>query len=984
MKCFYVGLKRARRLHTLFNSNTYDDVSEIFLTKQQFAVKRSVVAVALTLASSSVVFAQQEAAAPVQKVFVTGSNIKRADKEGSSPVSTLNAKQIAETGANTVAELLRSIPAFGSGSSTDITDGGFSKGVSTASMRGLGSSSTLVLLNGRRITASAYADPNQGKSAVYDLNSIPVSAIERVEVFKDGASAVYGSDAIAGVINFITKSDFQGGQVSASVSANDGGEFGRRNVNGVFGFGDLNADRFNAFVSFDLAQRDRTGMKDIKDIESDKYSAINSRLNPYSSYVSNQPFFFRERTAGARNFSTSATYNADVVNRTAGCDPAQLITGGAQHNILPTSMLYGRQFCNFDIDNYYDVQSKGKDANLLSKLTYQLTPDITAFAELGYSRSERNYTGTPITLSSTTATTVFSVNTLPSTYQLILPAGHPDNPWANSRAAVAYRFTGAPTGTDNINAAYRLLTGLKGTSGNFDWETGFLINRSERDESMAGRLYRPTIDRIVTEGRTLAATAADPSSTYTVNNQGYAQVAQFDAKASTTVGKLAGGDIGLAFGGEIRQEKIGLTPDRATQNGEIIGLANSLVDGRRMVKSAFVELRTPFTKNVEMDFAGRYDKYPTMDSFVPKVGAKWAISNQLTFRSTYAEGFRAPALVQVSPGGVQTFNNGFVDPIRCPDGVNPVPGADKLDCSRSISSMSTANPALKPETSKSFSFGAIINPTRNLDILVDYYKIRKEDETVLQSAGYMAEHQDMFPGMVIRDTNPANQLVDANGATIPNSGPLQAINRTYVNQGSTEVSGIDFEVAHRLSLGDKGRLSTKLDYNYAISYRRAEETGDLETNLVGTNGGLSNWKTTVGDIPRHRATLSTNWTRGVHSLTGSVDHVSAVSLYRRTDDRVTYDPMYCYYGVNPATGKTNPGGLPKYSDYVSDCAVDASTTFNLAYSYTGFKNWTLAANVRNVFDEEAPYDPRYATEGFNSQLHNGMGRYFRLTASYKF
>ena len=954
------------------------------MTKQHLAVKRSVVAVALTLASSSVVFAQQEAAAPVTKVYVTGSNIKRADKEGSSPVTTLNAKQIAATGANTVAELLQTVPAFGSGTATDITDGSFTRGAATASMRGLGSSSTLVLLNGRRITASAYADPNQGKSAVYDLNSIPVSAIERVEIFKDGASAVYGSDAIAGVINFITKSDYQGAEISASTSANDDGEFARSNVNGVFGFGDLEKDRFNAFVSFDLAQRSRTGMKDVKDIQSAMYNDVNARLNPYGSYVSNQPFFFREQTPGARDFKTSSAYNADIINQTAGCDPSQLITGGAEHNIRPTSMLYGRTFCNYDVNNAYDVQSKGKDANILSKLTVQLTPDITSFTELGYSRTERQYTGVPISLVSTTASTVFSADGLPVNYQMILPAGHPDNPFADSRAAVAYRFTDANSGSKNVNTAYRFLTGLKGTTGQFDWESGFLINRSEREESIFGRLYRPTIERIASEGRTLAETAADPSAVRNLTNRGYAQVMQLDAKASTTLGQLAGGDIGLAFGGEIRQEKIALTPDELTQRGEIIGLANSIVNGRRMVKSAFVELRTPFTKNFEMDFAGRYDKYPTESNFVPKVGAKWEVNDKLTFRGTYAEGFRAPALTQVSPGGVQSFLNSFTDPVRCPDQQNPLPGADQLDCSKSISNMSTPNPQLKSETSKSYSFGAIINPTRNLDILIDYYKIRKENETALQSSTFVAEHQDQFPDLVIRDQNPANQLVDANGNVIPNSGPLQAINTMYVNQGATEVTGIDLEIAHRLSLGDMGRLTTKLDWNHAISFRRAEQPGDRETNLVGTIGGLSNWATSVGEVPRNRATVSTNWTMGVHSLTGSVDYVSGVSMLQRSDNYEFYETPMCYYGVDPVTGTTQAGGLPKFSNWTSKCEVASWTTVNLAYSYTGFKNWTLSANIRNLLDKAAPYDPRYPNEGFNTQLHNGQGRYFRLTANYKF
>ncbi|XYJ09189.1 TonB-dependent receptor [Telluria sp. B2] len=954
------------------------------MTKQHLAVKRSVVAVALTLASSSVVFAQQEAAAPVTKVYVTGSNIKRADKEGSSPVGVMNAKQIEATGANTVAELLHSIPAFGSGTSNDITDGSFSKGTSTASLRGLGSSSTLILLNGRRITASAYADPNQGKSAVYDLNSIPVSAIERVEIFKDGASAVYGSDAIAGVINFITKTDYQGAEIKVSTSANEDGEFARNNVNGVFGFGDLDKDRYNAFISFDLAQRDRTGIKDVKDIKAHMYSDINARLNPYSSYLSDQAFFFREKTPGARNFATTLKDAGDIINRTEGCDPSQLITGDrVAHNLTATSMINGRTFCNYDANNNAEAQSKGKDANILGKLTVQITPDITSFTEFGYSRVDREYTGNPSGINSTSPSTVFRTDGLPSDYQVILPAGHPDNPWAGSRAAVGYRFTNTTGGSRNVNEAYRLLTGLKGTTGNFDWETGLLLNRSERTETMRGMLYRPTIDRIVNEGRTLAETAADPSVVRDVVNEGYAQVAQFDAKASTTIGTLAGGDIGLAFGGEIRQEKLSMTPDIQTQTGNIVGLANSLIDAQRMVKSAFVELRTPFTKNFEMDFAGRYDKYPTDSSFVPKVGAKLAVNDKLTFRSSYAEGFRAPALSQIAKGGVQSFST-VTDTVRCPNGEDPLPGASDADCARRISSMSRANPDLKPETSKSFSFGAIINPTRNLDILIDYYKIRKEDETALLSAGFVVAHPELYPTLAIRDNNPANLLRDANGNAIPNSGPLSAVNRYYVNQGSTTVSGLDFEVAHRLSLGDKGRLSTKLDYNYAISYKRAERPGEQENNLVGTNGGIADWATSVGDIPRHRATLSTAWTMGVHTVTGSIDYVSPVSLYRRYDDKVVFDPPFCYYGSGARPAGQIVGGLPKFTNWVSDCSVPEWTTVNVGYTYTGFKNWTLSANIRNLFDTAAPYDPRYPSEGFNPQLHNGMGRYFRLTAGYKF
>jgi iron complex outermembrane receptor protein len=948
------------------------------LTKQ-LAVKHSVLAVALTLAAPAFVFAQAEQ--PVQKVFVTGSNIKRADKEDSSPITVMTAKEIATTGANTVAELLHSIPAFGSGTSNDtFNDNGFSKGVSTASLRNLGSSSTLILLNGRRIAAAAYADPNQGKSTVYDLNSIPVSAIARVEVFKDGASAVYGSDAIAGVINFITKDDYQGAELSASTSANGDGEFNRNNINGIIGFGDLEKDRFNAFLSFDIANRGQTGIKEVKGIERDVLADVNARLNPYGSYVSNQPFFFKERTPGSKSYSTAFSNNANIVNRTAGC-AGNLITGSAANNILPTSMLYGRQFCNFDVNDYYEAQSKGTDANLLSKITFKLGAGITSFSEIGYTRTEREYVGLPKTVASTAATTVFRVNGLPSTYQLLLPAGHPDNPFTTGNTATAFRMVGTNGGSENTNQTYRFLTGLKGTVGNWDWESAYLYNRTKREDTGHGYLYLPVINRIVTENRTIAATIADPNAVRDVVNTGYSQVQQFDAKASTSFGKLGGGEIGMAFGGEIRQEKTGLSSDPELAAGNIIGLSNSVLDGRRVVKSGFVELRTPFTKSFEMDFAGRYDKYPTAKSFVPKVGAKWEMNDKVTFRASYAEGFRAPALSQVSPGGVQTFNNGFVDPIRCPDGVNPVAGADKLDCSRSISSVSTPNANLKNEESKSWSFGTILAPTKNLDILVDYYNIRKDNETALLSATYVVSHPELFPGLALRDNN---NLVDASGNVIPNSGQLLAINRTFVNQGSTMTSGLDFEVNHRMNLGENGRLSTRFNYNYTLRYKRIERPGEIAHDLVGTNGGLSDWATSVGDIPRHRFNLATTWSRDVHSVTVSADYVSSVSLLRRYDNDVTYALPYCQYGSGQPSTAYQLGGLPKFSNYSQDCNVDEWLTFNLAYSYTGFKDWTLSANVKNIFDTAAPYDPRYPNEGYNSQLHNGMGRYFRLSASYKF
>ncbi len=951
---------------------------------KSFKLKKSVVAVALTLAASQVALAQQTADQPITRVTVTGSNIKRVDSEGTSAIQTITAVDIRASGANSVSELLSKIPALGSGASFDSTDGSFSKGIATASLRGLGQSSTLVLLNGRRLTPSAYADPNNGKSTAYDLNNIPLSAIERVEIFKDGASAVYGSDAIAGVINFITRQDYQGAQVSASYGANDNNKFRNKKVSGTFGFGNLATDRFNGFVAVDLTQRDSVLIKDVNDIEKAQYADINGRLAPLSSNLSGSPFFYRERGPGLNSYANSLALTSQVINR-LNCDPSQQLVGNpATQNLSASSALVGRTFCNFNLNDYTEAVSAGKDASVLSRATFQISPTVSAFGEFAATRSERTYIGAPRATQGTSPSTVFLLNGAPQQFQLVLPVGAPDNPFPGARSAVGIRFVNSTGGSKNVNDTYRGLVGLKGTAGNFDWETGLLWNRSERTENFNGMLYRPTLLKVNAGTMTIAQLLADPTATRNVENHGYSQTTQFDAKASTEFGQLGGGAIGFAFGGEIRQEKIGLTPDAATQAGDIVGLSNSSASGSRNVKSGFVEFRTPFTKSFEMDFAARVDKYPTFDTnFAPKIGAKWTVSPTMAFRANVARGFRAPGLTQVSPGGVQFFQT-VVDPIRCTNGVTANPGADQADCSKGISGTASANPSLLPEKSKSYTLGVILSPTKNLDISIDGYKIRKENETALSSTDYVLNHQDQFANNIIRDTNQANWLRDANGVLIPNSGSLQQILIPFVNQGATEVSGIDLDATYRSNFGERGILTSKLNVGYTLRYLRSEQPGDVERNAVGTNGGLSDWATSVGDIPRFRTSFMNAWKKGPHEASLLVRYVGDISLLRRYDNDVTYDQPYCYYGSGQPKTAYSLGGLPKYSNYYPGCSVHSFTTFDVGYSYTGIKDLTISLNVQNILDTKQPYDPRNGTTGYNSSLSNGSGRYFRLGASYKF
>ncbi|VXB36801.1 TonB-dependent receptor domain-containing protein [Massilia sp. 9I] len=960
-------------------------------------LKHSVVAVALAVGAAPFALAQNSASEAPATVYVTGSNLKRTDKEGTQPIQTITAKEIRESGAATVTELIRLVPSMGTDNNLDTNDGGFSRGVSTASLRGLSSTSTLILLNGRRMAPSAYADPNNGNSTLYDLNQIPINALERVEILKDGASAVYGSDAIGGVINFITKSSFRGSEISARASANDDGEFARKGATFFTGIGDVETDGFNVFFTADISDRDRTQRDEVRDIKFDEYKRLQNRYaTPYGSTISSSPIFYRETAANSGSFTATQANAADRLRVTLNCDPSRQLVGTTQMGLAATSVFIGRTFCNYDTNQNLEGTSKGKDGSFLSRGVLKLGENMRAFAEVAYARTERQYTANPITIN-TTPVTNFTASGVAPSYQTILPIGHPDNPFPNARASFAYRFENAPTGTETINQTGRLLTGLSGSHFNFDWETAFLLNEARKEDGYNGRLYLPTL-RKINQGARIADVANDPTLFRSTRSDDRSRIAQLDAKASTQFGNLPGGQIGMAVGAEFRRETLKMRPDAELAAGNIYGLANVIIDGERDVKSGFVEFRTPFFKNFEMDWAGRWDKYEGMKTnFVPKVGAKWNVTQTLAFRGTYAEGFRAPALSQVTPGGAQFFLSGLFDPKRCEaDEVTPKPGATEVDCNKSASGTGGANPDLKPETSKSYSFGILFSPTSNWDFGLDFFKIRKEDEVALGSAFDALRNEDNNPGLIVRDTNPANLLRDAAGNPIPGTGPLLAVREPWINQGAMETRGVDIDVAFRKNLGSMGNFSAKLTSTYTHGYYLAQEKGDPEHNIAGYNAGLVDWNLSSGiDVPRWKTNISASLTRGAHAFSANLNYTGQVSLQRKYDKDVTYAMPFCHYApvVNASTTANFPSAsaaVPGYLNAFPDCAVKEWVRVGVGYTYTGIKNLALTLNIQNLFDEAAPFDPRYGASagaplaGYNAGLHNPYGRYFSVSAKYNF
>lgn len=449
--------------------------------------------------------------------------------------------------------------------------------------------------------------------------------------------------------------------------------------------------------------------------------------------------------------------------------------------------------------------------------------------------------------------------------------------------------------------------------------------------------------------------------------------------------------MGLALGVELRRETVKLTPDPELAAGNIFSQVNTAIDGERDVKSAFVELRTPFLKNVEMDFAGRFDKYPGIKtSFVPKVGAKWTLMDSLALRGTYSRGFRAPALVQVTPGGAQFFQNNIFDPKRCePDERTPKPGATAVDCAKSIAGIGGFNPELEPEKSKSYSLGLLFSPNTSLDVVVDFYNIKKKGAVVLGATYFTLRNEATRPGAVLRDTNPDNFLKDANGNPISGTGPLLMVKNLWENQGEVSVGGVDIDIAWRKNLGSVGQFNAKLTASYMDLYTLVQDDGDASHNLVGHNAGVVDWNLfSSADLPRWKTTLAGSLTRGVHAFNASIDYVGKVSLMRRYDNHETYTTPFCHFGTGP--GPTRNVNAPLYEQSHPECAIHSWTRLNVGYTYAGFKNLSLNLNIQNLLDTKAPYDPFFGGTGsapgvgYNEGLHNPYGRYVQVSAKLAF
>lgn len=892
-------------------------------------LRKCAYAVLFAIAAMQAAEAQQVATlAPVE---VVGSRLKRADFETPMPVAIISREAIRASGATSLAELLGSHSLAGGAAVYDVESGsGFSSGAATVSLRGLGSHATLVLVNGRRIVPLPAADPNVGQSVLYNLNFIPLSAVERVEILSSGASALYGSDAVAGVVNVVLRNNLQDGEAGVRYSANAHGDFGNRQVHGLVGFGNMAKDGYNASVMFENSKRSATSVNATRGVQNAELARIFKRNTPTAGTLAYPGNYFTEETPGNDAFT-------EFFARDARCPAERVMANG---------------MCGFN--PFADLNTvEARESNALhGRVDFRASPSLSLFSEFGLSRVEHDSVA-PVFGVSESGSVWFSENGRSNLFRFILPAGHPDNP-ASVPVALRYRFADVGTRTRNtVTETGRLLVGAKGRGGPWEWESALLHMRSSTASRDRGRLHFPSLTDAIASGAYRPGGNNAPAVLAAISpeaNEGGKTVhTLWDLKASRDVAELAGGPMAFVAGVEARRETLEFNPDPRVAAGEFIGVGATSASGSRNIASLFAEVSAPFMKRVESQFALRHDRYSDYgSSTTPQMAVKWQPSDALALRAGYAKGFRAPSLANISKSNVTAFVFGLTDPLRCDQ-----PGGTEDDCYFTGASLLRANPALQPEKSDSQTLGLVFSPVSYADIALNFYRIDRRDEVGLLDTQFVIDNEASLAGAVARDPNPATWLPG-----VPNSGPIQSTTLQFFNLGRTITRGVDFEANLRSKLGAWGSLKTQFGGSYLIRYKSRYRDGDP---YVRADGGLG----PGGELPRLKASLATTWNYRNYALTGRVNYVSGWQFGDKTNG--------CFSG--------NAAYLASYG-----CRVKSWTTLDLQLGYSGVKNLDMGIGVRNLLDRAAPLDPTsyYQALGYNPAFHNPYGRYFTVWLNYKF
>ena len=912
--------------------------------------RRSALSTAVLLVLGSLTVAQSHA--QTQRVEITGSSIKRTDSETALPVTVITRDQIERSGAVSVEDVLHRVTASSAAFSDSSQGVGYA--TSNANLRGLGANSTLVLLNGRRLSNHPFG--NVGGTVAVDLNSIPFAALDRIEVLRDGASAVYGTDAVGGVINFITRRDYTGGEVSLRYGDTEA-RIGGRETGASLAYG-LGNERFNLLMTAHVAKSTR-----IRAVDQGLYLRGIQEIPGSDPPTSGRAFPGRLVDYGL----SPGAYVSDGTFKDAKfspCDPVNTIVLKAAD---PSPNGKDIKRCRFIYPATLDNLPDSEKSDLFGRLSYNLSAEHQLYAEASYARNHSIGRIAPVPIDSSAghvnAVTgeyphfAFPVSSpyFPTTLLTSLGFAAPFDTIPGMPGMTEVALRALPVGNrinDNTNDQVRLVGGLRGVLAGWDYDTGLSYSRAAGSLQYRGYINEPRFLAALATGKINPFGPNDAAGTALLNTtlmegamrQSTSTTTSIDGKASRDLMAMAGGQMALAVGFDARREEANDRPvNDEYRQGLHIGGEGTVPQTKaaRTVLALFTELSLPIAKGLEASLAARYDHYSDFGSSVnPRATLRWQPTKALLLRAAAGTGFRAPSLWDVnSPPAFTNTANSLVDP-DCPAGF-----AGDPRCETQFNVRNSSTPGLKAEKSRQVSAGIVLEPMKDVSASLDYWEISKSDQ--IDSIGGDALLTDT--ALYARYKSRIRRTAD---------GFISYIETPVENLGGLRTAGIDLNVKAAWTLAGLGRLGVELDGTYITRWTRQNGKDGPYVSYLGTAGDGA----TVQPVPRWQHTLVFDWATGAWGARLENQFVKG-------------------WTESAALVDANVG-------VATDYHVKDSDRWNLSGAYTGIKNLTLRLGVKNLFDKAPPFtaSSSYGSHaaGYAASFTDPRGRNYYAAASYKF
>jgi iron complex outermembrane receptor protein len=876
-------------------------------------------------------------ATPMARVEITGSAIRRIESETALPVQVITREEIDKVGVTTASEILARLSSNVGGltDSVSITDGKDQRGFNSANLRGIGTSSTLVLLNGRRM--ANFASP--GDDSGVDLNNIPAAAIARVEVLLDGASALYGTDAIGGVINFITRKDFQGLELNVYGLRTEEGGAGKRTASISAGHGDLAKDGYNVFAVADfqrtgaLSTSQRSFIDDLHIAErlphllSGYASPANIRLTgAQRDYLNDQGFTINGKSL------TNRTINPSVPN----CSPPA--------NLYLPAGTGGVDACTYNYMGDTELYPKSEKANLLSRGVLQINPENQLYAEVALSRSKTWYAA-----SSARVTGYLDYRKIPALagYNLLSEEASADDD-VPGEVQVNVRLNEAGRRTSElISESQRYVVGWTGSHNGWDYDVGLnhsvnvIKDRDTHGYLLYDQLMAGIADGLINPFGPSSQAGRDLINSIQVNQEvrhARGTMDSVDFKVSHPIGTLAGGDAALAVGGEMRREKTEYNPSALLMSDNINN--DGAPDGgeatsySRKIHAVYGELLLPLTKQIEAQLSARYDHYDVVGGAAsPKVGLTYMPTKTMLFRASAGRGFRAPSMTDLYRPTQTSATATLPDPVYCATVDN-----NYADCANNWETHRYSNPNLKPERSRQFSVGMVLQPSKQVSMSLDYWNIKRTDLISEIGDDVILANTTKYADLIHRDED----------------GYIEYIDLYKENRGAQKAAGLDLTIDYKGVQTWAGRFGGRLSGTYVTDSKIQNNKGDVYVSNLGRF-------VTDGVVQRWRHTITLDWDSGPFAASLSNTFSSA---YQDQNSAINLDD----------------------GSVVTANRVKSYSLWDLTGAWQATKELKVRAGVQNLFDTAPPYSNQayHFISGYDPTYTDVRGRRMYASVNYAF